>query len=112
MTSPKAISFAVGVLLVGVVLSFVMGGVWFDDGTKTVFDSLRVLKSYQILGFSVPWINVEFFTVGLPKLFSFDFAFFGGQAGFFKYVMYIFSIGMIWGIVAVVIGIIANFRSR
>lgn len=112
MTSPKAISFAVAILLVGIVLSFIMGGVWFDTATKTVFDSLRVMKTYQVLGFSVPWVNIEFFTVGIPKLFSFDFVFFGGQASFFKYVMYVFSVGMIWGMVAVVIGIIANIRSR
>ena len=112
MTSPKAISFAVGVLLIGTLLSFVMGGVWFDTATKTVFDSLRVIKSYEILGFNVPWVNIDFFTVGIPKLFSFDFVFFGGQASFFKYVMYVISIGMIWGMVAVVIGIIANLRSR
>jgi hypothetical protein len=109
MTSPKMISFAVGVFLLGLVLSFIMSGVWFDNATKTIFDSLTIMKSYNILGFHLPWINFEFFTKGLPHLLSFNFAFFGGSANFFKYGMYVFSIGIIWGIVTFFIGIILNF---
>jgi hypothetical protein len=89
-----------------------MGGVWFDSGTQTLMGSLNALKTYNILGFHVPWVNIDFFTIGVPKLLSFDFAFFGGSFAAFKYAMYIFSIGIIWGIVAVVIGVIANIGGR
>jgi hypothetical protein len=109
MASPKAISFVAGILLLGTVLSFIMGGVWFDANTKSIFGSLTMFKDYNILGFHMPWINYQYFTVGIPKLFQFNFAFFGGSAGFFKYLLYVFSIGIIWGIVVTFIGYILNF---
>ena len=109
MTSPKLISFAAGVFLIGIVLSFIMGGIWFDSATEQIFNSLTVLKTYNILGFHLPWVNWEFFTKGIPNLVSLDFAFFGGSASFFKYAMYVFTIGIIWGIVTYFIGIILNF---
>jgi len=115
MTSPKMISFAAGVFLIGITLSFIMGGVWFDSATKSIFGTLTVFKDYNILGFHMPWINLEYFTVGIPKLLQFDFAFFGGSYNYFKYVLYVFSIGIIWGIVVTFISIILNFfgsRSR
>ena len=113
MTSPKAISFVVGIFLLGLTLSYLMGGVWFDAGAKTIFGSLTAFKSYNILGFNMPWINADFFTVGLPKVLGFDFAFFGGRYSYFKYVMYIFSVGIIWGFVTIFISLIVQmFWSR
>ena len=109
MASPKSISFIAGIFLIGIVLSFIMGGVWFDSSTKYIFGTLTLFKDYNVLGFRMPWINFEYFTVGIPKIFQFDFAFFGGSYNFFKYVLYIFSIGIIWGIVVTFIGYILNF---
>lgn len=109
MTSPKMISFVAGIFLIGTVLSFIMGGVWFDSSTASIFGTMTAFKTYNILGFNMPWINTEFFTKGLPHLLTFDFAFFQGSYNFFKYGMYVFSIGIIWGIVTVFISLILNF---
>jgi hypothetical protein len=115
MTSPKMISFAAGVFLIGITLSYIMGGAWFGTDSQSIFGSLTAFKDYNILGFHMPWINVDYFTVGIPKLLQFNFAFFGGSYNYFKYMMYVFSIGIIWGIVVTFIGLILNFfgsRSR
>lgn len=109
MASPRAISFVAGIFLLGLILSYVMGGVWFDASAKNIFGTLTLFKDYNILGFHMPWINYQYFTVGIPKIFQFDFAFFGGSSNFFKYVLYIFTIGIIWGIVITFIGYILNF---
>ncbi len=89
-----------------------MGGVWFDSSTQTIFGTLTAFKTYSVVGFQIPWVNVEFFTIGIPKLLSFNFAFFGGSYGAFKYGLYVFSIGIIWGIVATLAGLVLNFFKR
>ena len=90
-----------------------MGGVWFDNVWASRFNTLMALKTYNVLGFfKVPFVNVDFFTVGIPKLLSMQFAFFGGAAVYFQYLMYTISIGIIFGLVSIVIGIIYNFWSK
>ncbi len=112
MTSPKVITGMAFLLLVGMVLSYGLGGIWFGSDTASIFGSLKAYQSYTIFGITVPWVNLDFFTVGLPKLLSFNFAFFGGGYEFFRYFLYVFSIGVIWGIVGLVIGVIGNLWSR
>ena len=112
MTSPKMISGMVFLLLIGLILSYGLGGIWFNASTSQIFGSLKAYQTYTIFGITVPWVNLDFFTVGLPKLFSFDLAFFGSGYEFFRYFLYVFSIGVIWGIVGLVIGVIGNLWSR
>ncbi len=113
MTTPKAISFVAFLLIAGLSLSFIMGGVWFNNVWQARMNTLMALKTYNVLGFfKVPFVNIDFFTVGIPRLLSFDFAFFGGSTVYFQYILYAVSIGIIWGFVSVVIGIIYNFWSK
>jgi hypothetical protein len=100
-------------LLVGLVLSYGLSGVWFGSGTGSIMGGLKAYETYTVLGiFTIPWVNIDFFTVGIPKLLSFNFAFFGGSYEWIKYLFYVFSIGVIWGIVGLAIGVIGNFWSR
>jgi hypothetical protein len=113
MTSPKVITGMAFLLLVGLVLSYGLGGIWFGSTTASIFGSLKAYQTYEIFGiFKIPWVNVDFFTVGIPKLLSFNFAFFGGSYEFFRYLAYVFSIGVVWGIVGLAIGVIGNFWSK
>jgi hypothetical protein len=90
-----------------------MGGAWFSTSDTDVMNSLTVFKDVEIFGtFSVPTINIDFLTTGLPKLVSWDYPFFGGQMEIFKYFLYCLSIGIVWTLVAMFSGVIYNFWAR
>lgn len=112
MTTPKAISFLAGILLIGFTLSYIAQGAWFGSQDQALWASLSVLKKYDLGLFSVPWVNWDFFSKGLPSLFTFNFAFFDGQTNYFRYMLYVFSVGIVWGLVATVITIVAGFFTR
>jgi len=113
MTTPKAITFLGGIFFIGLLLSWMLNGMWFNTATRAILGSLTAIKVYDIWGmFKIPWVNMDFFTIGLPKLLSFDFAFFGGTYGAIQYLLYIIAMGIVWGIVVVVIGVIYSFWSR
>lgn len=100
-------------MLIGYALSYIAQGAWFGASDQRLWASLTVLKTYDFLGmFKLPWVNWDFFTVGLPSLFTFNFSFFGGDMAFFKYGMYVLSVGIIWGMVVVFVGFIVGFITK
>jgi len=113
MTGPKYIAFLALLFLGGLTLTFIMGGVWFGSEEQTVFGTLTAIKVYPVFGlFKVPWVNWDFFTIGLPRLFQFNFSFFGGSFEYARYALYTLSIGLLWGIIVVVFGVIQGIFSR
>jgi hypothetical protein len=112
MTGPKLITGLAILMLAGWSLSWILQGTWIDASHHSALNSLAALKTYNVLGlFKIPWVNVDFFLT-LPKLLTFDFSFFGGNYGYFRYLFYVWSIGAVWGIVGVVIGVMVNFFGR
>ena len=108
MTSPKLIMFCSFLLVVGLLVSHIMAGTFFGDRETTLFNTLTVIRSYNIAGlFTIPWLNIDFFLVGIPRLINWDFAFFGGEAAILKYFFYVIAIGLVWGIFPVVAGVIS-----
>jgi len=113
-SSPKLIMFLAFMFLVGIVVSFTMSGSWFGesgDNTTAVLNSLTVIRSYNVMGlFSVPWLNPDFFTVGIPKVVNWDMGFFGGESQIIQYFFYVITIGFIFGILPIVIGVLQILR--
>jgi hypothetical protein len=100
-------------LIAGVTLSYMLGGVWFDSAMAQTMNSLRVIKNYTVFGsISIPWVNFDFFSKGIPKLLEFDFAFFQGEFAYIQYLFYCVSIGIVWGFLSIVIGIVYSMWSR
>lgn len=113
MTTPKLIMFCAFMLIVGLLVSHVMEGTFFGTRERALMNTLTVIKTQSVFGmFSIPWLNLDFFTVGLPRLINWDFGFFGGEAETIKYFFYVVSIGLVWGIFPVVVGVLAYALRR
>lgn len=113
MTTPKLIMACGMVFVVGLLTSRILDGAFLGSVDSSVVDSLTVIRAYNVLGlFTIPWLNFEFFTVGLPKLISWDFSFFGGDYAIFKYLFYVISMGVAWGFFVATIGVLSNFWRR
>ena len=111
MSTPKLVMFLAFMFVVGLVLSFVGDGIWFGSDDANVMKTLTVIRTYNVMGiFSVPWLNGDFFTVGVPKLVEWDTGFFGGEARIIQYFFMVVTIGFIFGILPVVISVLSIIR--
>lgn len=93
--------------IAGTLICLVIEGSAWGASHSTVLNSLKVFKVANILGiWQLPTVNVEFFTVGVPKLLLWDYSFLTGGWLYFKLFLYILSIGAIWGFIEVVLSLI------
>jgi len=113
MTTPKLIMACALIMTVGIITSRIIDGAFITAYDARIFDSLTVIRSYNVMGlFSIPWLNPDFFTVGIPKLVAWDFSFFGGELEIFKYLFYVVSTGVCWGFFVVTISFLQGFVRR
>lgn len=109
MTTPKLIMFCAFVFIIGTLTSHLIAGAFFNSDDVSYLNSLMVIRTYNVLGlFTIPWLNPDFFLIGLPKLIAWDYGFFGGDFVLIKYFMYVISIGVVWGLFPIVVGIISK----
>lgn len=59
--------------------------------------------------FSIPVLNLDFWTKGIPSLFRWDYSFFGGNAQMFQYLLYSLTAVVAFIVFGMVIGMIYNF---
>ncbi len=111
MSTPKLIMFLAFMFLSGLIISNISSGTWIGASDITTMNTLTVIRSYDVAGlFSVPWINIDFFVIGVPKLVAFDYSFFGGEARLIQYFFLVVTIGFIFGILPIVIGVLQIIR--
>ena len=107
--SPKYLMFCAFVFVVGILLSLMMGGTYFGATEVSWMNDLTVFRTYNVLNLiSVPLVNVRFFTEGIPHLVMWDYAFFGGGYAIFQWFLYVITIGVVWGLAAVALAVVAN----
>jgi hypothetical protein len=110
---PQYIMFLGLLLVTGLLLSYTLDGAWFTGSDESVFNALTLFRPYSVFGvFNIPIPNLSFATVGLPKLFDLDFAFFGGWGGIVRYFLYIFIQGALWGVLLTVLVVLSNLWRR
>ncbi len=98
--SNRDMMFAAWLLIGGLVISQIMSMAYFGGADTSVTNSLLILRTYNLFGIiPIPFLNIDFFVVGLKSLIQWDFAFFQG-IGFdmIKYLFYVISVGLVWGI--------------
>lgn len=103
-----------GTCFVGLTLinRWVEGSMMSADET-VVINSLMFTKPIQIGSFSMPIINLDFFTVGIPRLLKWDYVFFGGNAQIFQYFLYSITAVVSFIIFVVTLGLMTSyFRGR
>ena len=94
-------------------VSRVMEGAYFNAGDVALLNDLTVIRSFSVFNwFSIPVLNMSFFTVGLPKLIQWDYPFFGGGYEVFRYMLYTFSIGVVFGLFTLIIVLASQFIRR
>lgn len=107
--SPKYLMFCALVMVVGVLVSLMMGGSYFGATEVSWINDLTVFRTYDVFNLiSLPLLNIRFFTVGIPHLIMWDYAFFGGGYAIFQWFLYVITIGVVWGLVIAVIAVISN----
>jgi hypothetical protein len=62
--------------------------------------------------FSVPVLNLDFFTQGIPTLIRWDYSFFGGNAQLIQYLLYSITAVVSFIIFLAILGLIYNFFNR
>ena len=113
MTSVKFIMFMVFAFVGCTLISRMLEGAYFSTTDINIMNQLAVFRDVQILGlFSIPTLNLDFFTQGLPHLLMWDYPFFTGTWNLFRYFLYVLSIGIVWGILVVFIGVLSNRFGR
>ena len=113
MTTPKLIMFCAFCFIIGLITSHIMAGTYLNATDSATMNALTVIRTYNVLGlFTIPWLNADFFLVGIPRLIMWDFGFFGGEAEILKYFFYVITIGVIWGIFPIVAGILSYVLRR
>ena len=97
----------------GTLVSMVIAGEWFGSGDVETINSMTVMRPVDIGIWTLSVPNLEYFTTGLSKMVTFNFAFFGGAAGLLQWLLIMVIGGAVaWGIFTVTIGVASNLLSR
>jgi hypothetical protein len=107
------IGFAAFLFLGFSLLNHVLEGALVSMGEVVILNQLTVFRDFSVLGiWNVPVPNMAFVTNALPHLFTWDYSFFGGNAGLIMYFLYSITAAASFGLFLVVIGLAANFFGR
>lgn len=104
----------VAFLFVGMTLiNRILEGVMIAAGDVTIINQITIFRSLNVMGlFSVPVINISYFTSGLPHLLKWDYSFFTGNGGVIQYFLYSFTAMISFGLFILLIATLVNkFRS-
>ncbi len=77
----------------------IIEGTYFGSSEVAIFNYLTVFKTVKLANvMSVPVLNLEFFTHGIPMLLTWDYSFLSGAYSSFKMIGYILDVGVVWGL--------------
>lgn len=97
------------------VLNRIAEGAFLKAADITVMNTLTISHTQSIFGglFNIPVINPNFFLVGIPRLMSWDYSFFGGNAALLQYLFYTITAAVAFGLfLAIAGGMVSQFWSR
>lgn len=113
MTTNKFIMFLVFGFVGCTLISRILEGAFINATDVEILNQLSVFRDVQVLNlFSVPALNLEFFTKGLPHLLTWDYPFFEGTWNLVRYFFYVLSIGVMWGILIIFVGVLSQRFGR
>lgn len=83
----------------------------FIGSTETAWiNNFAFTQDFKLFNlFSVPVLNLDFFTKGIPSLLRWDYSFFGGNAQMFQYLLYSLTAVVTFVIFTIIIGLLYNF---
>lgn len=102
------------VWILGTLVSLIIEGAWLGTEDLSIINSMTgysVIEMGGIMG--IPKMAIGFFTHGLPKIISWDYAFFTGRLFILRVIMTIsFSGAVIWGLIQVFLPTLQGIVSR
>jgi hypothetical protein len=91
----------------------ILEGAMIASSEMELLNQLTVFRSVEVLGlFSIPVPNLSFFTTAIPKLFTWDYSFFGGNSGIIQYLFYSITAAASFGLFIVIVGTLINYFGR
>ena len=95
------------------VVSLIMEGAWVGGEELSVMNSLTGYSVVDVGGVvGVFKMSFGFLTHGLPKIISWNYAFFTGNFAILRWVMVSFSVAVIWGIFQTLLPVMQGVISR
>jgi len=94
-------------------LNRLAAGAFIAAADVAIMNTLTITRDQTIFGlFTVPVINTDFFFVGIPRLVKWDYAFFGGNAAIFQYLLYSLTFALTFMLFIIIIGLVSQYFSR
>jgi hypothetical protein len=90
----------------------IMESTFITAGDVAVINDLTIFTSMNVGPWTIPVLNVSYFTEGLPRLVRFDYPFFGGNAAFVQYFIYSLTAAMAFGAFIIVVGLLYQAFAR
>ena len=107
--------FLAFVFIVGQLTCLFIEGSFFGQEEVDVVNSLTGYNTLQLSGggfWNIPKLAMGFITTGLPKMIMWDYSFLDGGWAMVKWLMlYPISIGVVWGLTMVFIGVVQGVMS-
>lgn len=105
----KVVGFLATMFVGFTLINLVMGGAFISGSDIDAIQSLTLMKTYDVFGqFSIPVPNLDFFFTGLPRLITWDYSFFGGNAGIIVYLLYSVTAAVSFGLLITIVGMLVN----
>lgn len=94
-------------------LNRILEGAFIAAADIDIINNLTITRDQEIFGFfTIPVPNTDFFFEGLPKLLTWDYSFFGGNAEILLYLFYSITAAVTFMLFATIIGVAGQFLSR
>jgi hypothetical protein len=95
-------------------LNRILEGKFITASDVGVVNSLTIFRELDLFGFiPIPIPNMTMIITGVARLVKFDYAYFGGNAGFLQYALYSITFGVAFMLFVIIIGgLISNFLNR
>lgn len=110
--TPKWIMFIAGVFIIGNLFCLVMDGSWFGAEEESVMSALTGAQVQEVGGVWGVVSAAGSFLWGLVRMLFWDFSFLSGDLEFLQWILAIFTIGTIYGLLETFIPALPNIIVR
>ena len=96
------------------IINRILEGRFLTASESSWWCSIQLFNEFKVFDlFTLPVINFQFFTVGIPSLLRWDYSFFGGNAEIIQYLLYTVTAVVAFILFCIMIGLLFNaFRAR
>ena len=96
------------------IINRILEGRFLTASESSWWCSIQLFNEFKVFDlFTLPVINFQFFTVGIPSLLRWDYSFFGGNAEIVQYLLYTITAVVAFILFCIMIGLLFNaFRAR